>query len=77
MLIRATITLMSPMQGENPNLGTFDFVVLPRVGEIMDLNPPELRVQLIEHKPTPASQTTPGQPTLPEVIVYVNRADRD
>jgi len=39
-------------------------------------NPPELRVQLIEHKPTPASQTTPGQP-VPEVIVYVNRADRD
>ena len=57
-------------------MGTFDFVALPRVGETMDLNPPELRVQLIEHKPTPASQTTPGQP-VPEVIVYVNRADRD
>jgi hypothetical protein len=43
----------------------------------MDLNPPELRVELIEHKPTPASQTIPGQATVPEVIVYVNRADRD
>src|SRR3954453_18634620 len=69
MLTRATVTLMSPMQGENPNLGTFVFVALPRVGEIMALNPPELRVQLIEPKPTPASQTPPGQPSVPEVIV--------
>ena len=42
-----------------------------------DVNSRSVRVQLIEHKPTSASQTTPGQPTVPEVIVYVNRADRD
>ena len=77
MPTRATITLMSPTQGENPNLGTFDFVALPRVGEIMDLNPPELRVQLIEHKPTPASQTTPGQTSErrdpPPAASYIDR----
>jgi hypothetical protein len=77
MLIRATVTLMSPIRGENPDLGTFDFVALPRVGETMDLNPPELRVEQIEHKPTPATQITPGQSTDPGVIVYVSRADRD